>query len=371
MKILDKYIAKNFLIGYTIAFCVLLGLRVIIDLFVNIDEFAEHSALGFFAVGKNILSFYALQSTLYFRDFSGMITVVAAAFSLGKMVKSNELVAVMASGVSLKRIIVPIVTLSFILTGVSIVNQEFIIPPLAPKLVRSHDDIPGEESYHVDFINDANNALFNAQKFDVKTATIYEPTILIRNKIPNTPRWTVTAKISADRAVYNNDKQWWDLVNGQYTLKKPELGKLPEPPKPIAYFESDLTPKELPIRYRANYKTMLSSAQLSALVAHSMKIKDLAQLYSQKHYRVTDPIINMVMLLISLPILVCRDPRTMKSAIMLSFTATTACFIMSFVCKMLATESLLGTRIMPEFWAWFPIFIFLPLAFIELDSMKT
>ena len=167
MKILDKYIAKNFLIGYAIAFSVLLGLRIIIDLFVNIDEFAEHADLGFLAVGYNILSFYALQSTLYFRDFGGMITVVAAVFSLGKMVQNNELVAVMASGVSLKRVIMPIVTLAIIIMGISIINQELIIPPLAPKLVRSHDDIPGEESYHVDFISDANGALFNASRFEL------------------------------------------------------------------------------------------------------------------------------------------------------------------------------------------------------------
>ena len=43
MKILDRYIAKNFLIGYVIAFCVLIGLRVIIELFVNLDEFAENA----------------------------------------------------------------------------------------------------------------------------------------------------------------------------------------------------------------------------------------------------------------------------------------------------------------------------------------
>ena len=140
---------------------------------------------------------------------------------------------------------------------------------------------------------------------------------------------------------------------------------------PISFFFSDLTPKELPIRYSANYKTLLSSAQLSALVAHSTKIKDLAQLYSQKHYRITDPIINLVMLLVSLPILVCRDPKAMKSAVMFSFSVTTACFITTFVCKMLATEAFWGGRIIPEFWAWFPVFIFLPLAFIELDSMKT
>ena len=82
MKILDKYVAKNFLIGYAIAFCVLVGLRIIIDLFVNLDEFTEHADLGTVAVIKNIIGYYGLHSTLYFRDFAGAITVVAAAFSL-------------------------------------------------------------------------------------------------------------------------------------------------------------------------------------------------------------------------------------------------------------------------------------------------
>jgi len=26
---------------------------------------------------------------------------------------------------------------------------------------------------------------------------------------------------------------------------------------------------------------------------------------------------------------------------------------------------------MPEFWAWLPLFIFLPIAFIELDTIQT
>ena len=43
MKILDKYVAKNFLVGYAIAFCVLIGMRITIDLFANIDEFTEHA----------------------------------------------------------------------------------------------------------------------------------------------------------------------------------------------------------------------------------------------------------------------------------------------------------------------------------------
>jgi hypothetical protein len=85
-------VAKNFLVGYAIALCVLLGLRIIIDLFVKLDEFTERVDLGTVAVIKNILTFYGLNCTLYFRDFAGMITVVAASFSFGKMVRSNELV---------------------------------------------------------------------------------------------------------------------------------------------------------------------------------------------------------------------------------------------------------------------------------------
>jgi lipopolysaccharide export LptBFGC system permease protein LptF len=40
MKKLDKYIGLNFIVSYAIAFFVLIGLRIIVDLFINIDEFA-------------------------------------------------------------------------------------------------------------------------------------------------------------------------------------------------------------------------------------------------------------------------------------------------------------------------------------------
>ncbi|UCF00265.1 MAG: LptF/LptG family permease, partial [Planctomycetota bacterium] len=200
MKILDRYVARNFLIGYVIAFCVLIGLRIIIDLFVNIDEFTEHTDLGTLAVIKNVLSFYGLNSMLYFRDFAGMITVVAAAFSLGKMVRTNELVAVMASGVSLKRVIAPIVILALLLTVLLIVDQELIIPPLSDKLVRSHDDIPGQETYSVRFISDKNGSLILSQRFDVETSTLHKPIIIIRKKKADSGIWEVTGWIDAESA---------------------------------------------------------------------------------------------------------------------------------------------------------------------------
>ena len=364
MKILDKYVAKNFLIGYAIAFFVLIGLRIIIDLFVNLDEFTEHSDLGTLAVVKNIFIFYGLNSTLYFRDFAGMITIVAAVFSLGKMVRSNELVAVMASGVSLKRVIEPIVLLALILTGAFVIDQEFLIPPLADKLVCSQDDIPGQESYDVWFISDSNGSLICTPSFDTETSTMYQPTILKRRLIPNSLIWEVTGRISAEKAVYNPQSGEWDFTNGQIT-EKGSSGSA----HPIASYASDIVPKDIPVRRKSMHLPLLSWSQLSGLSVQTTKIKDLAQLYAQMHFHITEPIINLVMLMVCLPVLVCRDPKTMKSAILVSFALGGTCFITTFICKMLAPEgsSFFGIG----FWAWLPVFIFFPIAFIQLDSMKT
>jgi len=365
MKLLDKYIANNFLIGYAIVFCVMIGLRIVIDLFLSLDEFAEHANLGTLAVVKNILSFYALQSTLYFRDFAGMITVFAAVFSLYKMVRSNELVAVMASGVSLKRVIGPIVLLALLMTGLFVIDQELIIPPLSDKLVRDQDALPGEESYDIWFLIDGNGSLISSPKFDVKTSTLHNPKILVRVKKANALTWEVISQIYAQKAVYDPNIGEWILTNGWLIEKDPRKN-----PQPWTSFASDITPKDIPVRRKSRHLALLSSRQLAVLASQRTKIKDRAQLYSQKHFRITEPIINIAMLMVCLPILVCRDPKSMKSAVMISFGVTTACFITTFVCKMFATEVFFD-RVIPELWAWLPVVIFMPIAFIELDSMKT
>lgn len=363
MKILDRYVAKNFLIGYAIAFCVLIGLRVIIDLFVGLDEFVENADQGILKVLTFIGEYYGLHLAVYFRDFSGMITVVAAAFSLGRMIRSNELIAIMASGVSLKRVVGPILCLSLIFIGIFILDQEVIIPSISHKLVRGQDVIPGQESYDVWFIPDGNGSLICAPQYDVNSSTFHNPTIIKREEI-KAGLWRVTGKISANQAVYDHQSRQWALDNGRLIQQDLEEGLS------VPFYTSDqLKPRDVPVMAKADHIALLSLWQLNELAAQNPR--DVAQLYSQKHFRVTDPIISFVTLMISLPVLICRDPRTIKTAVLTSFTITSLCILTSFACKMLATEELFFHRLMPEFWAWLPVIIFLPIAFIELDSMKT
>jgi lipopolysaccharide export system permease protein len=377
MKILDKYVIRSFLFGYLIAFSVLIGLRILIDLFVNLDEFAKNQNLGVMGIAFNIARYYGMQSTLYFRDFAGMITVVAAAFSLGKMTRSNELTAILASGVSLKRVIAPIILMALLFTGILAIDQEILIPHLAETLTLSRDTLPGQDKFAVWFISDKNGSLINAANFDTATATLKDPTIIMRRRQSNSLIWDVIGKISAESAAYNQQTQSWDLKNGyflalqEYDAARPlEKVRRGQAPRKIESYKSDITPKDIPILRKEEYMSLLSSKQLADLAARSTQVKDLTQLYSQKHFRITDPIVNLIMLMVGLPVLVCREPKAMKSAIMASFGITVACFLVTFLSKMVATEVLFN-KVIPEFWAWLPIFIFLPIAFIELDSMKT
>jgi len=282
----------------------------------------------------------------------------------------------MASGVSLKRVIGPIVFLAVLLTGALVIDQELIIPRLADKLVRSHDAIPGQESYDVWFIPDGNGSLICSQRFDVETSTLQKPTILLRRPTSRPGIWEVTARIDAGKAVDSDRTGRWALYSidpngGQWFPYgvRTERGSQKEPQRVTSY-QSDITAKIIPIMCQSEQKTLLSLVQLIALARQGTQVRDQAQLYSQKHFRITDPLINLVMLMISLPLLVCRDPKSVKSAVLVSFSLTGVCFIVTFVCKILAAEVVFD-KVMPELWAWLPVFIFLPVAFIELDAMKT
>jgi len=364
MKRLDRYIIANFVQGYLIAGCILIGLRIVIDLFVNLDEFAKNADLGGLVVARNIVSFYAFNSTLYYRDFAGMILVVAAAFCIARMVRYNELIAIMASGLSLRRVMLPIMIMGLVMTAVLVLDQEVVIPRLADRLVRGHDVIPGQESFRAWFIPGQDGSLIFSPSFDLSSGSFDRPAIILR-QLDGQGLWNVTGCIVADKAIYNEQLQRWDLINGRLINRDPN-----RPGGPVlAYGSMGLLPKDIPILAKSEFKGLLSWRQLDTL--GGLRPRDMALLFSQKHFRITEPLINLLVLLVGLPVLLCRDPRYVKSAVLWSFCLTGACSIVTFVCKVLSTEPVPFGRPMPQLWAWLPVLIFLPIGLVELDSIKT
>ena len=186
LKLLDRYVAKEFLVSYVIAVTVVLALRVVLDIFVQFDEFVEakdgQGAPNIFQVIGYIVGYYWPKLFEYFRDFSGMMILLAATFSLVRMSRQNELTAVLASGVSLKRIIAPIVVLGIFLNVLMVLDQEFILPRLSDKLVRRHDEGQQLRSRSVWLLPDREQSLFSAERFHPEDQSITNLFVILRQE---------------------------------------------------------------------------------------------------------------------------------------------------------------------------------------------
>ncbi len=382
-KILDRYIAREFLQSYGIAILVVLSLRIILDLFVNLDEFAESKEQGILVVLADIVSYYSPRLFEYFRDFAGTNIILAAAFSLARMMRQNELTAVLASGVSLKRVIAPIVFLGFLLNIVMVLDQEMVLPRLADRLVLKHDEMEHSREVSVWLLPDTIQNLGDQAASDLNRkipADIRQESLLSSAQYdPSEKKMTgflvllrqegrVVGRITADRADWDPAQQLWILENGKYFSFQPTEDKstLATEILPIRYYQSGITAEYLWLQRNSNYKSYMSYFEITHLLRRGLKPAERAEAVSERHFRFTDPIINMVMLLLGLPMLVSRERRNTKTAIFLAILGAGGCFVTTFTCKLLG-----GGMIDPLLAAWIPIIVFLPLSVIALDGLKT
>jgi len=189
MRTLDRYIVRSFVSAAVLALVALMLLRILSDLFFNMDEFVEHGA--FRDVLHGMLSYYGYHVFEYFSQLGGIIIVVAAVFSVFRMNHTNELTAMLASGISLHRVIWPIVLCSMLLGGLIIIDQEVVLPRIAPKLILQRDgsDKRIGEEFAVGLVTDKYHTVWNSPTFhqdeDARGGTIsrmLRPVYIVRDR---------------------------------------------------------------------------------------------------------------------------------------------------------------------------------------------
>src|SRR6266550_7326617 len=168
MKILDRYVLVSFLKNYLISFMVLIGLYIVLDMIFNFDELAEvqakTSAGGVASVLlllRSIGDYYFFQTFKIFIHLSGIIPIVAAAFTLIRFQRFNELTASLAAGVPLLRTAMPIILAAVVLNVLLVVDQEVVIPHMIPQLTRKHDEVQqtAKRTYPIRAMQDNENGL--------------------------------------------------------------------------------------------------------------------------------------------------------------------------------------------------------------------
>jgi len=123
MKILDWYILKKFLTTFVFVVFVLVSIVVVIDITEHNDKFVQHK-LSFMEVLNYYMSFIPFVANL----ITPITVFIATVFITSRMAGHTEIVAILSSGVSFRRFMVPYLIGSSIIALVTLYMNGWVIP---------------------------------------------------------------------------------------------------------------------------------------------------------------------------------------------------------------------------------------------------
>lgn len=380
MKILNRYILLSFLRNYAISMLVLLGLYIVLHMLFQFDEIVEVGSVNqergqtVWELVLAICDYYFHQSFLFFIQLSGVIPVLAAAFTMVRMARFNELVAVLAAGVPLLKIIQWVIIAGVVLNLILLpVVQELIVPNMIHKLTPSIDDlkIGKVRAFEIKMMQDAQGTLLRASRY-IPASPDQRARMEILDFIVRDEQGNVTKHIAAESAEWLAEDHFWRLEGGvEVTGLMPDQPRTA--PKKIYHFETSITPEEIELYRSGDYVDLLSTRRIDQLLQRP-KLYGTAALLRVKHGRWATFLLNIILLLLALACVTTREPSRVKAAVMACFVLVGLCMAMVFVTQNLAgnpPRAFVNSPNWPLIMAWLPILLFGPLAVYLLDKMKT
>ncbi|HLO91503.1 MAG TPA: LptF/LptG family permease [Lentimicrobium sp.] len=124
MKKLDWYIIRKFLGTFFYAIALLAVIIIIFDFSEKVDDFIEKKP----SVSAIVFQYYFNFIPFFINKFSALFTFIAVIFFTSKMAADTEIIAILNSGVSFKRLLRPYLMAAFFLAMMSFILTNFIIP---------------------------------------------------------------------------------------------------------------------------------------------------------------------------------------------------------------------------------------------------
>ncbi|MCF6341216.1 MAG: LptF/LptG family permease [Bacteroidales bacterium] len=124
MKIIDTYIIKKFLGTFVYAISLLIMIVIVFDVSENIDRFIENEA----PLRAIVFDYYLNFIPHFINLFIYLFTFISVIFFTSKMAGDTEIIAILSSGISFRRLLFPYLIAAIILAVFSFYLGNFLIP---------------------------------------------------------------------------------------------------------------------------------------------------------------------------------------------------------------------------------------------------
>ncbi|MFA9477491.1 LptF/LptG family permease [Phycisphaerales bacterium AB-hyl4] len=376
MKTLDRYILREFFVNFVVLLLVLMTLFVVIDMIVGLEDFVQAGEAHAEQYGGQVLAtlvvmidYYAPVLVMVYVFLSGLIVVGAMGFTIATFQRTREMTAMVAGGISLYRVSAPILLAGMALNALSLPIQEFVIPGMASKLVRSKSQLKHElvDTFPIRFARDDAGRLFTAADFDASEQRLSNLTVIERNEAGLAQR-----RITTEAAYWDQEHEHWRLVPAGMAVS-PHFGAPGEgdafdgAPESVPYLATELSPTVLMARRATSYPQLLSLVELQQMQANpAVEPHQRAHIARIVWGRFSLLVVNVLVLVMGLAIFLRLGHVNMVNQAVIA----------AGICLGAWGTGLLliqagGGALNPVASAWLPVVLFLPLTAGLLQFVRT
>ena len=205
MRILDRYILKKFLSSFFFVVGIIVSVVCIIDMTEKNEKFIENNLSA-----EQIIGYY-MDYFPYIANMISPITVfIATVFVTAKLASHTEIIAMLSSGVSFRRLMRPYLIGSLFLAGISFYMTGWVIPDSNKTRVEfeiKYFEKPyyfNEENIHIKV---APEVYLYMERYHNQSDIGYKFTL---EKIEDTK---LVRKLSAEQIKWKDEEEKWQLVN--------------------------------------------------------------------------------------------------------------------------------------------------------------
>lgn len=367
LTIIDRQMLGAFFKAYIVCLVSMLSLYVVVDLFTNLDDFTGKNK-SWQRVAIDIGAFYGYRLSQIFDRLCEAIVLLAAMFTIAWTQRNNELVPLLSCGVSVHRVVAPVLGGAFALLGLAVFNQEVLVPAISDKLMSEKDDPHAANMIQVRSGYEPNGMHFEGDKADrtaraVQNLRVTVPESLAGNLIHITAKtaifhpdpeggrggkWELLQTAPREIEGWDRETQLLEAVDtGRYLLHVREMG-----------FDA--------ITRNPNWFGFASTIRIYQEMQRpdASRAPGLAVLF---HSRLVRPLVGMVLVMLGLSVILRDQNRNIFISAGMCLVLCCLFFGAAYTAKMLGDNDMVH----PALAAWLPLMLFGPYALVLFDAAHT
>ncbi|RZK29720.1 MAG: YjgP/YjgQ family permease [Hymenobacter sp.] len=346
MKILDKYIISKFLTAFFFTVLMLVSVICVIDYTEKNDDFLHHN-LTFW----HVLTHYYVYLFPYFANLLAPITIfIAVVFVTSRLAARTELVAMLASGMSFERLLLPYTMGAAIIGALTFGLISWIIPKGTKEIVKF-------ENLHVQepWKYEGRNIHVKIGPRTYAYLESYDAThnIGYRFALETIDSTVLRRRLTADAITWDSTKQAWKMTTQSVRTFHGQTGETLTS-LPARDTTLNLYPKDFSSTYRL--AETLTSPELGDLIDNKIMrgANDTAQYLSVKYERYAYPFDTIILTLIGVVLSARKSRAGVGGQIALGFVLAFVFIIFVMLSRNLASVG----SVPPIVAAWIPGFVF-------------